>query len=81
MQPEANENTSSTKTNKLRYKPPQEDTEYNVDRIVRQISKGKDVKYVVRWCEFGPSDDAEKPSKNAPQQFTARYWEKFLKNW
>lgn len=55
--PGDNQNTSEAPADNPNYKPSADDTEYVVDRIVQQFSKGTEVKYIVRWYKYKPADD------------------------
>lgn len=76
----ANENTTTTETNKPNFKCFEDDTEYTVNRIVRYKNKGKDVKYFVRWYRYGPVVKIVKPPANILHHFITSYWRKRSEN-
>lgn len=79
-QPEANENTSTTPTDKQSYKPSEKGNEYIINSNIRHINKDKDVKYVVRWYRYGPADDTVELPVNICQHYITRYEQKFNRN-
>lgn len=55
------------------YKLSIDDTEHIVNRIIRDIDKSKDVKYVVYWYRCGPANDTVELLQNILQHFKTRY--------
>lgn len=72
--------TQASHATRLRNSGPQQSTnEYVVDKIVRQIGMAKDVKFVVLWYGYKPSEDTIKPADHIPQHFITRYWRNHAK--
>lgn len=47
-----------------------------VDKIIHHIRKGPNIEYVVRWYEYGPTEDTVEPANHIPRHFITRCWQK-----
>lgn len=48
--------------------------EYTVDKIIRHIGLGRNIKYVIRWYGYSSEDNTIEPPRRILYQFVARYW-------
>lgn len=54
--------------------------EYVVDRFVRHVSEGGNVRYVVHWYDYTPAENTVEPPETIPEHFITRYWRQRRKN-
>lgn len=54
--------------------------EYRVTRIVRHISEGDNVRFVVRWYGYTSADDTVKPPEHIFEHLITRYWRRVMRN-